>query len=57
MKYSKTTNYTFHTMPFLAMDISNKLVGVQKLAEKQKVSPTYLSPILTKLVEEEIILG
>ena len=43
MKYSKATNYALHTMLFLAMDTPNKLVGVQELAEKQKVSPTYLS--------------
>jgi len=42
-------------MLFLAMDTQNKLVGVQELAEKQKVSPTYLSKILTKLVKEGMI--
>ncbi|MCS4470966.1 RrF2 family transcriptional regulator [Clostridium botulinum] len=55
MKYSKATNYALHTMLFLAMDTPNKLVGVQELAEKQKVSPTYLSKILTKLVKEGMI--
>jgi Rrf2 family protein len=55
MKYSKATNYALHTMLFLAMNTHNKLVGVQELAEKQKVSPTYLSKILTKLVKEGMI--
>ncbi len=55
MKYSKATNYALHTMLFLAMDTPNKIVGVQELAEKQKVSPTYLSKILTKLVKEGMI--
>ncbi|MBU5675280.1 RrF2 family transcriptional regulator [Alkaliphilus sp. MSJ-5] len=55
MKYSKATNYALHTMLFLAMDTPNELVGVQELAEKQKVSPTYLSKILTKLVKEGMI--
>ncbi|NFM46262.1 RrF2 family transcriptional regulator [Clostridium botulinum] len=55
MKYSKATNYALHTMLFLAMDRPNKIVGVQELAEKQKVSPTYLSKILTKLVKEGMI--
>lgn len=55
MKYSKATNYALHTMLFLAMDTPNKLVSVQELAEKQKVSPTYLSKILTKLVKEGMI--
>lgn len=55
MKYSKATNYALHTMLFLAMAPPNKLVGVQQLAEKQNVSPTYLSKILTKLVKEGMI--
>lgn len=55
MKYSKATNYALHTMLFLAMDTPDKPVGVHQLAEKQKVSPTYLSKILTKLVKEGMI--
>ncbi|EXG86124.1 transcriptional regulator, BadM/Rrf2 family [Clostridium sp. ASBs410] len=55
MKFSKATNYALHTMLFLAMDSSKKFVGVQDLAEKQKVSPTYLSKILTKLAKEGMI--
>ncbi|MBO7743514.1 RrF2 family transcriptional regulator [Paenibacillus sp. MWE-103] len=55
MKYSKATNYALHTMLFLAAATPNKPVGVQKLAEKQEVSPTYLSKILTKLVKAGMI--
>lgn len=44
-------------MLFLAMDTSNKFVDVQELAEKQKVSPTYLSKILTKLTKEGMIIS
>ncbi|MFB6363465.1 Rrf2 family transcriptional regulator [Paenibacillus elgii] len=55
MKYSKATNYALHTMLYLAMGTKNKLIGVQELAERQKVSPTYLSKILTKLVKEGMI--
>ncbi len=55
MKYSKATNYALHTMLFLAMDTQNKLVSVQDLAERQKVSPTYLSKILTKLAKEGMV--
>ncbi|WML36998.1 RrF2 family transcriptional regulator [Clostridium sp. OS1-26] len=55
MKFSRATNYALHTMLFLAMDTPNKLVGVQELAEKQKISATYLSKILTKLVKEGMI--
>ncbi|MDP5275640.1 Rrf2 family transcriptional regulator [Chengkuizengella axinellae] len=55
MKYSKATNYALHTMLFLAVATPNKLVSVHQLAEWQKVSPTYLSKILTKLVKEGMI--
>ncbi|WP_412768159.1 Rrf2 family transcriptional regulator, partial [Escherichia coli] len=43
MKFSKATNYALHTMLFLAVVPPNKLIGVQQLAERQEVSPTYLS--------------
>ncbi|EHQ91080.1 RrF2 family transcriptional regulator [Desulfosporosinus youngiae] len=55
MKYSKATDYALHTVLFLARSSSEKKLGVQELAEKQKVSPTYLSKILNKLVKEGII--
>ncbi|MEI7024841.1 Rrf2 family transcriptional regulator [Paenibacillus sp. y28] len=55
MKYSKATNYALHTMLFLAALSPDKLIGVQQLAERQSVSPTYLSKILTKLVKADMI--
>lgn len=55
MKFSKATNYALHTMLFLVAEAPNKPVGVQYLAEKQGVSPTYLSKILTKLVKAGLI--
>ena len=55
MKFSKATDYALHTMLFLAAATPEKPVGVQLLAEKQKVSPTYLSKILTKLVKSGMI--
>jgi len=55
MKYSKATNYALHTMLFLVAASPDKLVGVQQLAERQEVSPTYLSKILTKLVKAGMI--
>ncbi|MDQ6421724.1 Rrf2 family transcriptional regulator [Paenibacillus sp. LHD-117] len=55
MKYSKATNYALHTMLFLAVATPEKPIGVQLLAEKQNVSPTYLSKILTKLVKAGMI--
>ncbi|MEK4059734.1 MULTISPECIES: Rrf2 family transcriptional regulator [Paenibacillus] len=55
MKYSKATNYALHTMLFLVAAASDKPVGVQQLAERQEVSPTYLSKILTKLVKAGLI--
>jgi Rrf2 family protein len=55
MKYSKATNYALHTMLFLAVKSPDKIIGVQPLADRLKVSPTYLSKILTKLVKEGMI--
>jgi len=55
MKFSKATNYALHTMLFLAAFPPNKHIGVQQLAERQEVSPTYLSKILTKLVKAGMI--
>ncbi|PTM57995.1 Rrf2 family transcriptional regulator [Desmospora activa] len=55
MKYSKATNYALHTMLFLAAATPNKFFGVQQLAERQAVSPTYLSKILTKLAKAGMI--
>ncbi|BAB04375.1 RrF2 family transcriptional regulator [Halalkalibacterium halodurans] len=55
MKYSKATNYALHTVLFLAAATPSKFVGVQQLAERQEVSPTYLSKILTKLAKAGMI--
>ncbi|CQR57204.1 Rrf2 family transcriptional regulator [Paenibacillus sonchi] len=55
MKYSKATNYALHTMLYLVAAAPNKPIGVQQLAERQGVSPTYLSKILTKLVKADLI--
>ncbi|MNW31606.1 HTH-type transcriptional regulator IscR [compost metagenome] len=55
MKFSKATNYALHTMLFLVAATPDKRIGVQQLAERQQVSPTYLSKILTKLVKAGMI--
>ncbi|WP_147805182.1 RrF2 family transcriptional regulator [Alkalicoccus halolimnae] len=55
MKYSNATNYALHTMVFLVMQPEGHQVGVQKLAEMQLLSPTYLSKILTKLTKAGLI--
>lgn len=56
MKFSKATNYALHTMMFLVAAAPDKQhIGVQQLAERQEVSPTYLSKILTKLVKAGMI--
>ncbi|ETP69597.1 RrF2 family transcriptional regulator [Planococcus glaciei] len=55
MKYSKATNYALHTMLHLAAATPDKPMGVQQLAQQQKLSPTYLSKILTKLVKEGMV--
>lgn len=55
MKYSKATNYALHTMVYLLLVPKGKMIGVQGLAEIQKLSPTYLSKILTKLAKGGLI--
>lgn len=55
MKYSKATNYALHTMLYLAVATPEKHVGVHQLAERQEVSTTYLSKILTKLVKAGMV--
>ncbi|WP_249664467.1 Rrf2 family transcriptional regulator, partial [Lysinibacillus sp. D4B1_S16] len=55
MKYSKATNYALHTMVFLTHTPKGKSMNVETLADMQKLSPTYLSQILTKLVKEGLI--
>lgn len=55
MKYSQATNYALHTMlHFVALPLG-ETIGVQQLAERQRLSPTYLSKILTKLVKAGLI--
>ncbi|PPA69480.1 transcriptional regulator [Jeotgalibacillus proteolyticus] len=55
MKYSNATNYALHTMVYLTIQEGEKLVGVQELADMQRLSPTYLSKILTKLAKGGLI--
>jgi len=55
MNYSKATNYALHTMQILAKQDHLKRIGVTELAQKQDLSPTYLSKILTKLAKAGLI--
>ena len=55
MKYSQATNYTLHTMLYLVALPPGTTIGVQQLAELQRLSPTYLSKILTRLVKAGMI--
>lgn len=55
MKYSNATNYALHTMVQLIRLPSDQAIGVQELAAAQKLSPTYLSKILTKLTKAGLI--
>lgn len=55
MKYSKATDNALHTMVYLMTLPEGDRVGVQSLAEIQKLSPTYLSKILTKLAQAGLI--
>ncbi|PSL41021.1 BadM/Rrf2 family transcriptional regulator [Planomicrobium soli] len=55
MKYSNATNYALHTMIHIMRLQEGNTIGVQELAEMQKLSPTYLSKILTKLTKGGLI--
>ncbi|GLV60598.1 Rrf2 family transcriptional regulator [Dictyobacter sp. S3.2.2.5] len=55
MKYSQATNYALHTMMYFVALPAGKTIGVQQLATLQKLSPTYLSKILTRLVKAGMI--
>lgn len=55
MKFSKATNYALHSLVHLAMESSNEAIRVEDLAERQQLSPTYLSKILTKLTKANIV--
>jgi Rrf2 family protein len=55
VKYSKATNYALHTMLHLIIAPEEEAIGVQALAQMQKISPTYLSKVLSKLVKAGLI--
>lgn len=55
MKYSNATNYALHTMVHIMRQSDGEPIGVQELAAMQKLSPTYLSKILTKLTKSGLI--
>lgn len=55
MKYSNATNYALHTMVHMMRQAEGEPIGVQELAAMQKLSPTYLSKILTKLTKSGLI--
>ena len=55
MKYSQATNYALHTMLYFVALPPGHTVGVQQLAARQDLSPTYLSKILAKLVKAGLI--
>jgi Rrf2 family protein len=55
MKYSKATNYALHTMMYLMAAPPDQTIGVQALAQLQKISSTYLSKVLSKLVKAGLI--
>lgn len=55
MKYSQATNYALHTMLYFVALPPGTTIGVQRLAEIQELSPTYLSKILTRLVKAGMI--
>lgn len=55
MKFSKGTNYALYTMIYLALQDGEENVSLQELTENRKVSPSYLSKMLTKLAKKGLI--
>lgn len=55
MRYSNATNYALHAIVHLMLQPMGSSVGVQELAEMQRLSPTYLSKVLTKLTKAGLI--
>ena len=56
MKFSQATNMGLHVMVFLAQpDQLSGNTGIKQLAERFKVSPTYLSKILTRLTKANLV--
>lgn len=55
MKYSQAANYALHTMLYFVSLPPGETVGVQQLAARQRLSPTYLSKILARLVKAGLI--
>lgn len=55
MKYSKATNYALHTMLYLIVAPDGEAIGVQALSQMQRISSTYLSKVLSKLVKAGLV--
>lgn len=55
MKYTKATNYALHIVAYMIMHANNDNLSLQPLASHFKISPTYLSKILTQLVKVGLI--
>lgn len=58
MKFSRGTDYALHVMAFLAsQQDKNEKFPVADLSKKLKVSTTYLSKILARLVKQRYIIA
>ena len=55
MKYTKATDYALHIMHYFVMQEGSENFSLQPLASHMKISPTYLSKILTQLVKADLI--
>lgn len=55
VKYTKATNYALHIMTYFIKIGGKKNLSLQPLANHMKISPTYLSKILTQLVKANFI--
>ncbi|MBL1229959.1 Rrf2 family transcriptional regulator [Enterococcus sp. BWB1-3] len=55
MKYTKATNYALHIIAYLISSKSQEKSSIYTLAEQFKLSPTYLSKILTQLTKAGLV--
>jgi Rrf2 family protein len=55
MKYTKATNYALHIIAYFVKQDGKDNLSLQPLANHMRISPTYLSKILTQLVKADLI--
>lgn len=57
MIFSKTTSYGIRALGYLAAQPSNRLCGLQEIAEHERIPPIYLRKILGELRRHRLLLS